>query len=41
MYSFGHYSKDVKREYLQVSSTGLEKALDVFKEHILFVDGRK
>lgn len=39
VYSFGHYSPEIEAEFVQIHATGLESALEISKEHMLFVDG--
>ncbi len=39
VYSFGHYSKDVQAEFVQIHAAGLKTPLELSKEHMLFVDG--
>jgi len=37
VYSFGHFEKNVKAEYLQISATGLKTPLQMSADHMIFV----
>jgi hypothetical protein len=39
VYSFGHYNRNVKTEYLQIYARGLTKPIEISKSHLLFVNG--
>jgi hypothetical protein len=39
VYSFGHYQRNVKANYLQVHAQGLLQPLEISKDHLVFVNG--
>jgi len=37
VYSFGHYEKNKQSEFLQIQSTGLKTAIELSKDHMVFI----
>ncbi len=39
VYSFGHFQKNIKAEYLRIHAKELHRPLEISKDHLLFVNG--